>query len=150
MAENLVNTKNVVNGYFYSFDYAPKTAKKGYDLSPLVFVIEPSTRNLNNFVAINLHHLPKDLREHFIVEFQRQYDFMNVGRVVLTMEQTSNLLNGVSIALREYSKENITNCVRIESAAVPKYINTSSHLLQESEDDTLVNWMLNQNIYKTK
>lgn len=141
---------NIVNGYFYSFQYNPPTVSKGYDKEPFVFVIGPSMKSINNFVGINLHHLPLNQRSFFIRCFQRDYRFMDVPRKVITLEACSNLLNGITIAQREYNRKYITDCFRIESSKVPLYIFGNGHITQQMPVETEIDWLVKRGLYVAK
>lgn len=143
-------SNTIVNGYFYSFTYQPPGYRKGYDSTPLVFVVGPSTRSLNNFVGINLHHLPPQQREYFIRSFQRAYNFMDTPRTPITEEQCVSLLNGVTIAMREYNKQYVRNCIRIESNKVPLYIFGEGHISQERPINTAMKWLEERGLYHSK
>ncbi len=140
----------IVNGYFYSFTYNPPTLQKGYDKEPFVFVVGPSLKSLNNFVAINLHHLPEKQRIYFIRSFQRDYGFMDTPRKVISLEECSVLLSGITIAQREYNRKYITNCVRVESSKVPLYLVGDGHISQQKPDETELKWLEERGLYHSK
>ena len=140
-------SNTIVNGYFYSFTYNPPTLSKGYDKNPLVFVTGPSTKSLNNFVAINLHHLPSSARKAFIVQFQKAFKFMNTQRTVISEETCEQLTSGISLAKREYNKKYVSNCMRIDAKRVPLFIGGTGHISQERPDNTLMQWIEKRGLY---
>lgn len=140
----------IVNGYFYSFTYLPPKITVGYDQAPLVFVLGPSLKNINNFIGINLHHLPVQLRESFIKCFQKTMDFMNRTRTILTEAQIEMLIPGISIAKREYNRKYITSCIRIKSKAIPNYIYSTGYVTQQKSVNTLTDWLVKNSYYKAK
>lgn len=140
----------IVNGYFYSFVYNPPTYRKGYDATPLVFVVGPSTISLKNFVGINLHHLPPSQREFFIRNFQRTYRFMESQRMPIDQNQCEQLLPGITIAMRSYNREYVTDCVRIAQDRVPYYIFSDGHISQETPDNTAMKWIEERGLYVVK
>ena len=143
-------SNTVVNGYFYSFTYNPPSMTKGYDKSPLVFVLGPSLKSLNNFVGINMHHLTGTQRQNFISQFQRIYNFMDTERTVITEEACAKLLTGITIAYREYNKKYITNCVRINSKSICLYALTNGHIAQEKPEYAMLQWLEKRGIYHQK
>lgn len=147
---NFQPSNTIVNGYFYSFIYDTPSLKMGYDKTPFVFVIGPSLKSLNNFVGINLHHLPIKQREYFIKAFQRDYKFMNNTRTVLDEKQCEGLLNGISLAFREYNKKFIKNCISINSKSVPLYIYGDGFVSQETPNNTTLKWMEERGMYVSK
>ena len=71
MNENFEKTTRIVNGYWYTFEYHnAKETVPGYDRFPMIYCIGPSTKNLNVFEALNLHHLPLSARIEFMVSYQ--------------------------------------------------------------------------------
>lgn len=140
-------SNTIVNGYFYSFTYNPPTLSKGYDKFPLVFVLGPSTKSLNNFVAINLHHLPSEVRKAFIIQFQKTFKFMNTQRTVIAEETCASLVPGISMAKREYNKKYVSNCMRIEAKSIPLFLDGNGHITQERPDYTTMRWLEKRGLY---
>lgn len=140
-------SNTIVNGYFYSFTYNPPTLSKGYDKFPLVFVLGPSTKSLNNFVAINLHHLPPQVRKAFIVQFQKAFKFMNNQRTVITEETCANLTSGITLAKREYNRKYVSNCMRIDAKSIPLFLGGNGHITQERPDNIMMQWLEKRGLY---
>ena len=140
-------SNTIVNGYFYSFTYNPPTLSKGYDKFPLVFVLGPSTKSLNNFVAINLHHLPSQVRKTFIVQFQKAFKFMNNQRTVITEETCANLTSGITLAKREYNKKYVSDCMRIDAKSIPLFLGGNGHITQERPDNIMMQWLEKRGLY---
>lgn len=143
-------SNTIVNGYFYSFTYNPPSMSKGYDRTPLVFVLGPSLKSLNNFVGINLHHLAPQQREYFIRNLQRIYNFMNTPRTIVGENEITSILNGITIAKREYNRKFVSNCIRIPSQKVPLYIYGDGHVSQQEPNQTTIKWLEQRGLYQSK
>ena len=72
MNENFEKTSRIVNGFWYTFEYHnANDSVPGYDRFPMIYCIGPSTKNLNCFEALNLHHLPLGARIEFMIRFDK-------------------------------------------------------------------------------
>jgi|SRR5574344_56970 hypothetical protein len=149
--KNFENASKIVNGFWYSFSYNPKTFNKDVDKFPFIYCIGPSLKSLNNFVGLNLHHIPLKVRFELIYKFQKFYNFMNVDRrYIITREQLETLVPGIGIAIREYDKRHILDAYRIINKAVPLYLKSNGILIQASEDNAAIKWLEDSGFYKTE
>lgn len=148
MVEDLELTNNIVNGYWYSFNYEYPVSKKtiGYDTVPLVFVIGPSTKNMNVFVAINIHHIgSKADRYGFVEKMQQDCGFMNDDiRHIYTEESIQRICStGVyKMSLRYYDKTKCRNIYRVKNGELGKYIMTDGDLTMSKPSQEEIKWNL--------
>lgn len=136
MAEYFEKTSRIVNGYWYTFEYHnQKETVPGYDRFPFIYCIGPSTKNLNCFQALNLHHLPLSVRMEFMVRFDKFTQFRGADtRNVFTAEELiGNFGTGLGIqgAIRYYNKKNILNPYRVFNKAVPLYIEYNGDIIMK-------------------
>ena len=68
------DVKSLLNRYTFEY-HNQKESVPGYDRFPLIFCIGPSTKNLNCFEALNLHHLPLNARIEFLIRFDKLSHF---------------------------------------------------------------------------
>ena len=89
MSNDFERTTRIVNGYWYTFEYHnQKETVPGYDRFPMIYCIGPSTKNLNCFEALNLHHLPLEVRIEFMCRFDKLSHFRDEDiRKVFTTEE---------------------------------------------------------------
>ena len=147
MNENFEKTNRIVNGFWYTFEYhSQKDSIPGYDLYPMVYCIGPSTKNLNCFQALNLHHLPLGARIEFMIRFDKLTHFRDADtRNVFTAEELiGNFGAGLGIqgAIRYYSKKNILNPYRILNKAVPLYIEYDGDIIMKDPGTVMNKYLL--------
>lgn len=127
---DLTSTKYMINGCFYSFRYNPTYPVINIDYNPLIYCIGPSIRSINNVTGLNFHHVPKELRLQFLINFNKKYDFMNKDRVIIDETEINRLLPGIKVAIREYNRKNMSQVYTISNKSIPTYINSIGDLKQ--------------------
>lgn len=147
MDENFENAGKIVNGYWYTFEYHnAKETVPGYDRFPFVYCIGPSTKNLNCFQAINLHHLPLSVRIEFLIRFDKLSNFREADtRKVYTEAQILNNFGsglGLQNAIRYYNKTNILNPYRVKNQAVPLYIEYDGDIIMKNPGEVMNKYFL--------
>lgn len=138
----------VVDGCFYSFRYEAKSTSQDVDLYPFIFCIRPSTERINNFVGLNLHQLPLELRKKLIYGMQKSKNFMNSGRVLFSETELNTIVPGCRAAVREYNRKRVFDCVRIDSRDVPLYLSERGRIREENKSPELLEYMLKTGLYK--
>ena len=118
----ITKTENIVNGYFYAFTYKARSTEQDVDPFPLIYCIRPGEKDLNNFIGLNLHHLPVKLREELIKGMQKTKNFLNEPRTIFSETELNTLVPGCRAAVREYSRKRVFNPYRIDSKDTPYYI----------------------------
>lgn len=150
MTNDFEVTKNIVNGYWYTFEYIPETFTKGYDRFPFIYCIGPSETNLNCFLALNLHHLPLQYRIEFMVLFDKLSNFRNEDtRKIYTKNDLINLYPGCQDAIRFYNKKNILNPMRVLNKCVPNYLEYDGDILMSNPSELMNKYLLNLGNNKT-
>ena len=114
---------SIVNGYFYTFIYKAKDVRDVVDEVPLIYCIGPSTKNINNFVGLNLHHLSIPMRETLLRGMERTKSAITSGsRTIFSESELNSILPGCKIAIREYSRKRVYQCYKIDTKEIPLYI----------------------------
>ena len=147
MDENFEKTTRIVNGYWYTFEYHnAKETFPGYDRFPLIYCIGPSTKNLNVFEALNLHHLPLSARIEFMVRFDKLTNFRDTDtRKIFTREEILSYFGegiGIQNAIRFYNKKNILNPYRIYNKVVPSYIEYDGDIMMKNPGTIMNKYLL--------
>lgn len=116
-------SERVQNGYFYTFIYKAADTSQEVDETPLIYCIGPSLKNRNNFVGLNLHHLPENAREILIRKMEAAKKVVSSGsRAVFTDTELNTMVPGAKAAIREYNRKRVYSCYRIDSKEIPLYI----------------------------
>lgn len=147
MNPDFERTSLIVNGYWYTFEYHnQKESVPGYDRFPLIFCIGPSTKNLNCFEALNLHHLTLNARVEFLIRFDKLSHFRDEDiRTVYTTEEIISYFGaglGLQNAIRFYNKKNILNPVRVLNKAVPNYIEYDGDIIMKNPGTIMNKYLL--------
>lgn len=140
-------TTRIVNGYWYTFEYHnSKETVPGYDKFPMIYCIGPSTKNLNVFEALNLHHLPLGARIEFMVRFDKLTNFRDADtRKVFTKEEIISYFGsgiGIQNAIRFYNKKNILNPYRVLNKAVPLYLEYDGDIMMKNPGTIMNKYLL--------
>ena len=150
MTEDLELTNNIVNGYWYSFDYENKKDSKedtSYDNHPLVYCYAPHQKSLNCFWAINLHHIgDKTARREFVEKMQKDKGFMNDEiRHIWTEDDLRRISKFcVNNAKRCYDKRKCYNIYRVKNGELGKYILTDGDLTRSNPTQEEIQWNLDR------
>jgi hypothetical protein len=146
MTENFEKTSRIVNGWWYTFEYHPTNITPGYDRYPMIFCIGPSTKDLNVFQALNLHHLPLKARIAFMVKFDKDSNFRQAdSRTVYTADQLVSYFGaglGIQGAIRYYNKKNIQNVYRVLNKAVPLYLEYDGDIMMKDPGTIMNKYLL--------
>ena len=147
MNNDFERTTRIVNGYWYTFEYHnQKETVPGYDRFPLIYCIGPSTKNLNCFEALNLHHLPLAVRIEFMCRFDKLSHFRDEDiRKVFTTEEVLSYFGaglGLQNAIRFYNKKNILNPYRVLNKAVPLYIEYDGDIMMKNPGTIMNKYLL--------
>lgn len=147
MNENFEKTSSIVNGYWYTFEYHnAKESVPGYDRFPFIYCIGPSTKNLNCFQALNLHHLPLSVRIDFMVRFDKLTHFRDddIRKVFTCEELLDNFGQGIGLqnAIRYYNKKNILNPYRVLNKAVPLYLEYNGDIIMKDPGTIMNKYLL--------
>lgn len=135
-------TDLIVDGFFYSFLYAAKSTAPDVDQEPLIFCIRPSQMSLNNFVGLNLHHLPVELREKLIMGMHKTKQLMRQPRVTFTEEELNSIVPGCRAFVREYNRKRVFDPVLIENGEIINYIYSNGRLREDKPSKTMVDFLL--------
>lgn len=138
----------VVDGCFYSFRYEAKSTSQDVDLYPFIFCIRPSTERINNFVGLNLHQLPIDLREQLILGMQKSKNILELDRVTFTESELNKLVPGCKAAVREYNRKRVFDCVRVDSKDVPLYLSSRGRIREDNSSPKFIEYLLKIGLYK--
>jgi len=138
----------VLDGRFYTFKYIPKSVSQDIDINPFIFCIRPSLTNPNNFVGLNLHHLPILMREKLITGMQKSKNFMNVPRMTFSEEELNHLAPGCKAAVREYSRKRVLDCYAVDNKDVPLYIYANGSPRVANQVRKLFDFLLKSGMYK--
>lgn len=137
-------TNKIVNGYWYIFDYDSSSKEIGYDQQPLVFCIEPSQKNINVFVGLNLHHFPESARKEIYMKMVTASGFnKNEERHLLSLDTILNLINYTHLGIRHYNRKNIRNAYRIKNKELGKYLSFEGNLLMSKPSAKDIEFNLN-------
>lgn len=143
---NLVNVKQILNGYFYTFEYTATSAlnskliKKIYDFDsmPIIFCIGPVENNLNCFMGLNFNHLSRMKKPFFDAMNERYKITENDIRHVISKKDILTIGKNVAEqGIRYYNRKNVRNPMRIINSAIPNYLNLDGKFIlttQEEED----------------
>lgn len=147
MESDFESAGNIVNGYWYTFEYHNKRESvPGFDRFPLVYCIGPSTKNLNCFKALNLHHMPLYVRIAFLIRFDKLSNFREADtRKVYTEEQILNVFGsglGINDAIRYYNRTNILNPYRVKNQAVPSYVEYDGDIIMKNPGTVMNKYLL--------
>lgn len=147
MNNDFERTTSIVNGYWYTFEYHnQKETVPGYDRFPLIYCIGPSTKNLNCFEALNLHHLPLEVRIEFMCRFDKLSHFRDEDiRKVFTTEEVLSYFGaglGLQNAIRFYNKKNILNPYRVLNKAVPLYLEYDGDIMMKNPGTVMNKYLL--------
>ena len=137
------NARIINNGYFYSFEYFSSNNSIGFDPNPFIYCIGPSLKNKNNFVGLNLHHLPISERKIFIKNMQKSFDFINdEDRHYLSEYSVLQMLPGAKYAIREYNRNRIYKPIKIFNFAVPLFLESQMSPYLQTIDMSNVDYSL--------
>lgn len=155
MSEDFELTNNIVNGYWYFFEYAAEKDPKadGLDDQPLVYCYAPHQKSLNCFWAINLHHIgSKRIRQIFVEKLQSDKGFMNDEiRHFWTEDELFNLCSyAVNNAKRCYDRRKCRNIYRVKNGELGKYILTDGDLTRSNPTQEEIKWNLEHRDPKKK
>lgn len=146
MNSDFVVTNNIVNGYWYTFEYKSTKTTPGYDRFPMIYCIGPSIKNLNCFEALNLHHLPLEVRIEFVCRFDKLSHFRDEDiRKVFTTEEVLSYFGaglGLQNAIRFYNKKNILNPYRVLNKAVPLYLEYDGDIMMKNPGTVMNKYLL--------
>lgn len=143
MNSDFVVTNNIVNGYWYTFEYKSTKTTPGYDRFPFVYCIQPSETNLNCFLALNLHHLPLKQRIDFMIAFDKISNFRDSDtRKIYTKEFLTTLFPNCFSAIRYYNKKNVWNPKRVYNKAVPLYIEYDGNIVMSNPGQLMNKYLL--------
>ena len=143
MNSDFVVTNNIVNGYWYTFEYKSTKTTPGYDRFPFIYCIQPSEKNLNCFLGLNLHHLPLPQRIDFMIAFDKISNFREADiRKVYTKEFLTTLFPNCFSAIRYYNKKNIWNPVRVLNKSVPLYLEYNGDITMSSPSQLMNKYLL--------
>jgi hypothetical protein len=111
------------NGYFYTFIYKAKDDSLDVDESPVIYCIGPSLKNENNFIGLNLHKLPEQLRESLILGMQRRKGILDSNsRAIFSENELNAIVPGAKAAIREYNRKRVYYPLRIDSTDIILYL----------------------------
>lgn len=136
------HTDLIVDGFFYSFHYVAKSTAPDVDQEPLIFCIRPSQMSLNNFVGLNLHHLPVELREKLIIGMHKMKQLISYPRVTFTEEELNSIVPGCKAFVREYNRKRVFDPVRIENREIINYIYSDGRLREDKPSKTVIDFLL--------
>lgn len=128
----LVNVNQIVNGYFYTFDYTATSMQTkhnmfqlgayAYDKFPIIYCLGPKENNLNCFAGINFNHL-SNMKKPLWEALNKYYHITNDDiRHILTIDDFFHISKAFEMGLRFYNRKNIRNPRRIINTAIPEYI----------------------------
>lgn len=140
MNTDFERAKLIQDGYFYTFKY--DTITTGYDNNPFVFCLQPDTRNINNVVCLNLHHLPVSKRAEFLVFLDTMYNIKDAGDkrlYAVDAKYVMNVLREFVPAIRYYDRKKINNLYRIKAKDVGKYIEYEGGIIGKDPKTTVMN-----------
>ena len=90
MSNDFERTTRIINGYWCTFEYHnQKETVPGYDRFPMIYCIGPSTKNLNCFEALNLHHLPLEVRIEFMCRLHKGIIEMRSFALLYTKKESA-------------------------------------------------------------
>jgi hypothetical protein len=135
----------ITNGHFYGFQYNPANIVPNYDAFPLIYCVGPSLTNINNIRGLNLHHIPRTQRFEFLKKMEKEYNFTNKSRCVLTDDQLNRLLPGVIVAIREYSRKRMCQVFEIYNKSMPKFIYSDGNIRQCIPDREVIDYFAKSN-----
>lgn len=137
-------TTQIVNGYWYTFEYKPPKMVAGYDRYPFIYCIGPCEFNINCFEGLNLHQMPLGARMEFMTEFDRVSHFRDSDeRKVYTREFIINgIYQNCQNAIRIYNRKNVWNPIRILNKSVPWYITYDGDIMFKKPDYVMNKYLL--------
>lgn len=119
----LTQANDILNGYFYTFIYKAKDDRLDVDESPVIYCIGPSTRNENNFIGLNLHKMPEQLRESLILGMHKQKRILDSNsRALFSESELNTIVPGAKAAVREYNRKRVYYPLRIDSTEIILYL----------------------------
>lgn len=136
------NTENIVNGYFYTFMYKARSTEQDVDPFPLIYCIRPGEKDLNNFIGLNLHHLPVELREKLIKLMHKTKGMMDRPRTIFSDTELNALVPGCKAAIREYSRKRVFDPKWITSDEIAYYIYGSNGSIKKDLSRSMTDFML--------
>lgn len=139
MKDDFEKTSMIVNGYFYTYEYAANNPTPDYDKEPFIYCLGPFEKNINCFTGINMHHLPTEERIAFLLELERLYHILdNEERAIVDIDTIRRTMPSAKLALRVYNRKRIKNCYHVKNEAVGRYIDYNGSIYMK-EPSTIMN-----------
>jgi hypothetical protein len=157
MNPDFENTNKIMNGYWYTFHFLREEGSvKGYDEYPLIYCIQPddtgfTDKHLNNFWALNLHHLNYQDRVNFIIAFDKVTNFLDEDiRRITTLDFLKNqIYPGCQAGFRRYNRKHIYNLYRIKNQCVPNYLSSDGKIMLSNPDEMVNKYLLEKSSNQT-
>lgn len=150
MEKDFELTNNIVNGYWYTFEYDLSQCngdKKGYDANCFIYCIGPYEKNINCFWGINLHHLTlsnrislfeKMLSDQQFIRDEKRY-FYNKETLMAYLHEQNSKVGG----FRVYDRRKISKAYRVKNEAVAKYLFEEGQLYMSKPSEKAIEYALN-------
>lgn len=153
MIDDLERTSEIVDGYFYTFEYDASNKSVDYDKMPYVFCIEPSLKNKNFVICLNFHYLPLETRIDFLRKLNEHYDMINGDERIIGFVTGSVLRKTLPYgkdAVRVYDRKNINKLYRVPAKNVGKYIEYDGYFVYKKPGDVMNQYWDNYGTVESK